>query len=234
MTKSPFGVSRVMLPKRLLQCRGSGLFDWGKSAAASPGEPISSAPVSFRICFARATHSELSQWTDIRIPPPRIPPSYRLPSYSGFSPYRAARPATRRQRRRHLRRRGRHNRSRCDEGTWSGNPQGTNAGEPSKGTPDRHLSRCASGRPSGALVFFSCAKSLVPWLSGNRTEMSVFRHPATSACAASAICGSDGSYWISGRGRHGFRAVRYAAHFAIRTGGNGRTAKTRQTRSKQS
>ena len=37
--------------------------------------------------------------------------------------------------------------------------------------------------PSGALVFFSCAKSFVPRLSGNRTEMSVFRYPSARSAS---------------------------------------------------
>ncbi len=55
--------------------RGSGLSVLAKSAAASPAEAISSAPVSCRIFFARPTQSELSQCTDIKMPPPRILPS---------------------------------------------------------------------------------------------------------------------------------------------------------------
>src|SRR6266516_928974 len=40
--------------------------------------------------------------------------------------------------------------------------------------------------PSGALVPFSCAKSLVPTFSGNMTEMSVFRNPSVRRASTAA------------------------------------------------
>ena len=40
--------------------------------------------------------------------------------------------------------------------------------------------------PSGALVFFSCAKSLVPSFSGKSTEMSVLRKPALRRCSTAS------------------------------------------------
>jgi hypothetical protein len=52
-----------------------GLSDLSKSAAASPVEATSSAPVRSRMSLARLVHSELSQCTERRMPPALIRPS---------------------------------------------------------------------------------------------------------------------------------------------------------------
>ena len=51
---------------------------------ASPVEEISSAPVIFMMSLARLISSEVSQWTDSKIPPSFTRPSYRFASYSGI------------------------------------------------------------------------------------------------------------------------------------------------------
>src|SRR5271157_4718990 len=71
-----------------------------------------------------------------------------------------------------------HDRSSRDEWPKSRYGQSSNAHQPSQGASNTTPVPAPAVAPSGAFVFFSCAKSFDPTFSGNRTEISVFRNPA--------------------------------------------------------
>ena len=154
---------------------GQGLSDFAKSALDSRVEATPSAPVSSRICFACLVQSELSQCTERRIPPFLTRPSYRFASYSGM-PRPTSAPS--------------------NPPTVPTTPTPASAviiGPAAINGPKPGIARAPIPAnqpnapptttpvpapvavPSGALVCFSCAKSFVPWFSGNKTETSVLR-----------------------------------------------------------
>src|SRR5580704_3492233 len=154
---------------------------------ASPVYEISTAPPFSRIFFARSRSLLSSVWMDNRMLPSLTLPSYRFASYSGMPipisapvrPPAAAPPAA--------------------------PAKAAMIGPAAMKTPSPGIAKAPIptiqpsapprtaplappvAAPSGALVCCSCAKSLLPCLSGKRTEMSFSVKPAALRLSAMSI-----------------------------------------------